>query len=81
MNASEQSRAEWLDTKVWERLDFLEARHQRVQTRHEALRRGLERIRGDESSELRQAWDRYCEVIGELDRATADIETLRTRTA
>lgn len=81
MSASEQSRAEWLDTKFWERLDLLEARHQQVQSQHEAVRRGLERIRGDELSELRQAWERYCEVIAELDRATADIETLRTQSA
>jgi len=81
MSASEQSRAEWLDTQFWERLDLLEARHQQVQSQHDTLRRGLERIRADESLELRQAWARYCEVIAELDRATADIEMLRTRTA
>ena len=80
MSASEQSRAEWLDPKFWERLDLLEARHQQIQSQHEALRRGLERIRGDEAFELRQAWERYCEVIAELDRATADIEMLRTQT-
>jgi hypothetical protein len=27
---------------------------------------------------LRQAWRRYCEVIDELDKTTAEFETLRT---
>jgi hypothetical protein len=78
MSASEESRAEWLDNKFWERLELLESRHQRIQSEHEAVRRGLERVRVDESVELRQAWQRYCEVIAELDRATADIEALRS---
>ena len=79
MSASEESRAEWLDTKFWERLDLVESRHQRIQSEHESARRGLERVRVDEISELRQAWLRYCEVIAELDRATAELEVLRTR--
>ena len=79
MSALEQSRADWLDTKFWERIDLLEARHQHVQSQHDAVRRGLERVRADESLELHRAWERYCEVIAELDRATADIETLRTQ--
>jgi hypothetical protein len=78
MSASEESRADWLDNKFWERLDLLESRHQRIQSEHEAMRRGLERVRLDESAELRQAWRRYCEVIAELDRATAELEALRT---
>ena len=31
-----------------------------------------------EAEELRQAWRRYCEVIDELDKTTAEFETLRT---
>ena len=81
MSALEQSRAEWLDTKFWDRLDLLEARHQHIQSQHESVRRGLERVRAEESLELYQAWERYCAVIAELDRATADIEALRTQTA
>jgi hypothetical protein len=81
MSASEQSRAEWLDTKFWDRLDRLEARHQQIQSEHDAVRRGLERVRVEESAELRQAWERYCDVIAELDRATAEIEVLRTQTS
>jgi hypothetical protein len=79
MNASEKSRAEWLDSDFWERLDRLEARHQHVQSEHDVARRSLDRVHLREVSELRAAWQRYCEVIAELDRATADIEALRTR--
>jgi hypothetical protein len=75
MSASESSRADWLDKSFWERLDLLEARHQRLQTEHENVRRGLESAQADT---LRDAWDRYCEVIAELDQATAELEVLRT---
>jgi hypothetical protein len=78
MSASEQQRAEWLDPGFWERLDRLEGRHQRVQAQHEDARRGLERLAPQEADELRQAWRRYCEVIAELDRTSAEFEALRT---
>jgi len=81
MSASEESRAEWLDKSFWERLDLIETRHQRIQCEHEAVRRGLERVPTAESAELRQAWQRYCEVIAELDHTTAELEALRTRSA
>ena len=76
MSASESSRADWLDNSFWERLDLLEARHQRLQSEHESVRRGLECAQADT---LREAWERYCEVIAELDQATAELEVLRTR--
>ena len=75
MSASESSRADWLDNSFWERLDLLEARHQRLQSEHESVRRGLESAQTDT---LREAWERYCEVIAELDQATAELEVLRT---
>jgi hypothetical protein len=78
MSASQQQRAEWLDPAFWERLDRLEARHQKLQSEHQSAQRGLERLTPRESEELRQAWRRYCEVIAELDRATAELEALRT---
>ena len=81
MSASEASRAEWLDNQFWERLEILETRHQRVQTEHENARRGLERVPVEELDQLRQAWERYCEVIAELDRATSEFETLRNQGA
>jgi hypothetical protein len=77
MSASQLQRAEWLDTRFWERLDRLESRHQRVKSDHNEARRGLERLPPGESAELRQAWRRYCEVIAELDRTTAEFEALR----
>jgi hypothetical protein len=79
MSASEASRAEWLDNRFWERLDLLEARHQRVQIEHESARRCLERTSIEEIAGLREAWQRYCDVIAELDRATAELEDLRAR--
>jgi len=78
MTASERQRAEWLDPGFWDRLDRLESRHRRVQSEHENAQRSLERLTPRESEELRLAWQRYCEVIAELDRASAEIETLRT---
>jgi hypothetical protein len=80
MSASREQRAEWLDPRFWERLDRLEDRHQRLQSEHETARRGLERVTPQEAHELRSAWRHYCEVIAELDRTTAELESLRTGT-
>jgi hypothetical protein len=77
MSASEQQRAEWLDPGFWERLDKLEGRHQRAQVEHDKARRGLERLTPGEIEELHCAWQRYCEVIAELDQTTAEFELLQ----
>lgn len=77
MSASELSRGEWLDPPFWDRLDRLESHHRRVLSQHESAQRDLARLGSLEAGELREVWERYCEVIAELDRATADIETLR----
>jgi hypothetical protein len=79
MSASEDIRADWHDPCFLERLDNLEGRHQRIQSEHDLVRRGLERVTHLEAAELRAAWRRYCEVIAELDRTTAEFEALRTR--
>jgi hypothetical protein len=78
MSASQEQRAEWLEPEFWERLDRLEIRHQKIQTEHESARRGLERVTPREAEELRTAWRRYCEVIDELDKTTAEFEALRS---
>jgi len=78
MSASEPQRTEWLDPGLWERLERLESWHRRAQWDHERAQRDLERLPPGEAEELRQAWQRYCEVIAALDRATAAIESLRT---
>ena len=78
MSASERQRAEWLDPGFWERLERLESRHRQVQWEHELACRGLKRVSRREAEELQVAWQRYCEVITELDGATAEIESLRT---
>ena len=80
MEATEEQRAEWLGSQFWERLDRLEVRHQRVQSQHETVRRDLERVTPREADELRNAWHRYCEVIAELEKTTAEFESLRTYT-
>lgn len=77
MSASEPQRAEWLEPSFWERLDRLEALHQRAQADHDSARRGLERLTPKEVEEVRRAWHRYCEVIASLDDATAAFEALR----
>jgi hypothetical protein len=79
MSASEASRAEWLDNRFWERLDLLETRHQKIQSEHEEARRTLERVRLEDIAELRTAWQHYCDVIADLDQATAELETLRAQ--
>jgi hypothetical protein len=78
MSASERQRAEWLEPAFWERLDRLEARHQRVRSEHDDLRRNLERLAPREAQELRRAWRRYCEVIAELEQTTVEFEALRS---
>lgn len=78
MSASEQRRAEWLDAPFWARLDILESRHRHILSEHQKALRDLMRLSSLEAGELREAWQRYCAVIAELDRATAEIETLRT---
>jgi hypothetical protein len=77
MSASESSRAEWLGNSFWERLDLLEARHQDLRAEHEAARRGLESVRATDAGELREAWERYCAVLADLDSTTAELEVLR----
>jgi hypothetical protein len=78
MSASEQQRADWLEPGFWDRLDRLESRRKRAQSQHDSAQRDLERFTWRESAEFRQAWERYCEVISELDCAAAEIEALRT---
>ena len=78
MSASGQQRDQWLDPVFWERLDRLELRHKRAQTEHESALRGLSRLTPGEIAEVRQVWQRYCEVIAELDQASAEFESLRS---
>jgi hypothetical protein len=77
MTASELQQAEWLDASLWERLERLERRHRRAQWEHHLSQRALQRVARGEAQALQQAWQHYCEVIAELERATAAIETLR----
>ena len=76
MRASEWP-GEGFPPDFWERLDRVEAHHQRIQAEHDVARRGLERLSRRDSAELRLAWKRYCEVTAELDRAAGEFEALR----
>ena len=69
----------WLGEQFWDRLNRLEAKHQRAQSLHDAVRRGLDCTQRANLDELTDAWQRYCDVIAELDRTTAELEALRTR--
>jgi hypothetical protein len=77
MSARAETRAEWLDSKFWDRLDRLESQHRQVQSEHEIVRRRLDRADPAVVGEIREVWNRYCEVIAELDRATGELESLR----
>jgi len=77
MSASELQRAEWLDAGLWDRLERLENRHRRAQWDHRLAQRALQGLPRGESEGLYLAWQRYREVIAELDRVTAAIESLR----
>jgi hypothetical protein len=78
MSASEEDRAEWLEPEFWERLHRLEVRHRQIQSQQESARRSLECVTPGSGEELRNAWRSYCEVIAQLDHATAEFEALRT---
>ena len=80
MSATEEQRPTWLGAQFWDRLDRLEVRHQKIQSDHAMVRRGLEKVNPKEAAELRNAWRRYCEVIAELEQTTSQFETLRTGT-
>jgi hypothetical protein len=82
MSASQEHPTAWLDPDFWERLARLEAEHQRIQIQHEQASRRLQQVVAARvEPELRSAWLAYCEVIAQLDRATAELEMLRTGTA
>ncbi len=76
MSASED-RADWLAAPLWEELKRLEGRHRELQKEHDIARRRLDQVTAEEAGELRSAWRQYCEVIAELDDATAALEHLR----
>ncbi len=77
MSAMIGSQTTWLTAEFWDRLDRLETQHRRVQSAYEAVRRQLSRIDPKVSPEFREIWDRYCDVIAELDRAAGELELLR----
>ncbi len=76
MSAPQEQRAEWLDSKFWDRLDRLEHRHRQVRSEHESARRGLNKVDPRATQEIHDAWRRYCEVIADLDQTTAELEAL-----
>lgn len=81
MSAASNAVSAWLADPFWDRLQQLESRHQRIQSEHEALRRDLDEATLGRAPDLdlRETWQRYCEVIAELERTTAEFGTLRPR--
>jgi len=80
MSASnERAPSAWPDERFWSRFDSLETRHQHAQSAHESVRRNLDALRRERPAELAEVWNRYCEVIAELDRSTAEIESFRSQ--
>jgi len=77
MNATTEPRLELHDPGFWDHLARLEAWRRRVQSDHESARRQLDRVDPKATTELHQAWLRYCDVIEELDRSTGEFELLR----
>jgi hypothetical protein len=77
MSAPKETRPVWLGQQFWQRLDRIERHHQRIQCEHETWRRSLDRCRETQNADLRLAWQRYCEVIAELEHTTAELEALR----
>jgi hypothetical protein len=69
----------WLRDPFWSRLNRVEGLHLRLQSRHEAVRRELTAIPSARNTGFQDVWQRYCEVIRELDMTTAELEALRTR--
>jgi hypothetical protein len=67
----------WLSDPFWGRLNKVESMHVRLQSRHEAVRRELTAIPSARNSGFDVVWQRYCEVIRELDMTTAELEALR----
>lgn len=76
---AEESGPFWLRDPFWSRLNRVEGLHLRLQTRHEAVRRELTAIPSSRNSGFQDVWQRYCEVIRELDMTTAELEAIRTR--
>jgi hypothetical protein len=69
----------WLRDPFWRRLNQVEGLHVHLQSRHEAVRRELTAIPSARNIDFQDVWQRYCEVIRELDMTTAELEALRTR--
>jgi hypothetical protein len=77
--ASEGPGVQWLDADVWEHLEQLEGRYRLSQWEHRLAQRELQQVPYGTSEALLLAWLRYCRMVAELERTTAEIEGLRTR--
>ncbi len=77
MSASRSEGTSWPDGGFWSSLEQLEQRQRRASCAHEEARRGLEQLSRFQGAELRIAWQRYCEVLGELEQLGAHFEALR----
>ncbi len=69
----------WMGEPFWDRLNRVESVHVELLSRHETARRELAAVGNTRQVEFRDLWQRYCQVIQDLDRTTAEIEDLRNR--
>ncbi len=78
MSTNSEHALERLASGFWDQLDLLEKRHQSIRAQHDNARRGLDAAAVADSTDLLQAWQRYCAVIAELDESTTEFEHLHT---
>jgi hypothetical protein len=77
MDGNREVQPLWLDSSFWHRLSELERSHEQLQNEHEAARRQLDRVRRDEVAELQRLWVVYRDIIEQLERTSAALESLR----
>jgi hypothetical protein len=77
MSASADPRAQGAAFPPEGSLTRLESRHRQLQLEHDLARRRLGQAVPKGAEESRAAWRDYCEVIADLEDATAALEHLR----
>jgi hypothetical protein len=75
MSVSNQAGAKWLRAQFRETLDRIESLDPRFQSQHDRSRPRIERLNPRELDEVRLAWRHYCEVIAELGRTAAELDS------
>jgi hypothetical protein len=77
MSASADSRAQRSELPLGADVARLESRQRQLQREQDAARRRLDAFLPGKPDGLRAAWREYCEVMAELEEATAALAHLR----